>query len=74
MRVALLTTFAASRKEPLVAMMDRVHQGFLDGGLGEPEIAANLTIGVTAGPKKPALERVYRGRDRSGPSSFRSGR
>lgn len=33
MRVALLTTFAASRKEPLVAMMDRVHQGFVDAGL-----------------------------------------
>jgi len=33
MRVALLTSFAASRKEPLVAMMDRVHKGFADAGL-----------------------------------------
>ena len=38
MRVALVTTFAASKKEPLLAMMDRVHQGFLDAGLGEPTI------------------------------------
>ena len=42
MRVALLTTFAASRKEPLVAMMDRVHQAFVDAGLGEPVIRFNF--------------------------------
>jgi hypothetical protein len=44
MRVALLTTFAASRKEPLVAMMDRVHQGFLDAGL-KPSIHFNFADG-----------------------------
>jgi len=44
MRVALLTTFAASRKEPLVAMMDRVHQGFLDAGL-QPTIHFNFADG-----------------------------
>jgi hypothetical protein len=44
MRVALLTSFAASRKEPLVAMMDRVHQGFLDAGL-EPFIRFNFADG-----------------------------
>jgi hypothetical protein len=44
MRVALLTTFAASRKEPLVAMMDRVHQGFLDAGL-QPFIRFNFADG-----------------------------
>lgn len=38
MRLALLTTFAASKKEPLVAMMNRVHQAFLDAGLGKPTI------------------------------------
>jgi len=48
MRVALLTTLAGSRKEPLVAMMDRVHQGFLDGGLGEPEIRFNFGDGLIA--------------------------
>lgn len=46
MRVALLTTFAASRKEPLVAMMDRVHEGFLDSGLSEPFIRFNFGDGL----------------------------
>jgi len=32
MRVALLTTFAASKKEPLAAMMKRVRQALLDSG------------------------------------------
>ncbi len=41
MRVALMTSFAASRKEPLLAMMDRVHQGFLDAGI-EPFIRFNF--------------------------------
>ncbi len=44
MRVALLTSFAASRKEPLVAMMDRVHKGFADAGLG-PFIRFNFADG-----------------------------
>jgi hypothetical protein len=44
MRVALLTTFAASRKEPLAAMMDRVHQGFLNAGL-QPFVRFNFTDG-----------------------------
>ncbi len=44
MRVALLTTYTASRKEPLVAMMDRVHQGFLDAGL-QPFIHFNFADG-----------------------------
>jgi len=44
MRVALITTFAASRKEPLVAMMDRVHQGFVDAGL-QPFIHFNFADG-----------------------------
>jgi hypothetical protein len=42
MRVALLTSFAAGRKEPLVAMMDRVRQGFLDSGLPEPFVRFNF--------------------------------
>ena len=42
MRVALMTTFAASRKEPLLAMMDRIHQGFVDAGLAEPTIHFNF--------------------------------
>jgi len=35
MRVALLTDFAASKKEPLAATMDRVHQAFVDAGFPE---------------------------------------
>ena len=46
MRVALITSFAASRKEPLVAMMDRVHQGFVDSGLPEPFIRFNFGDGL----------------------------
>ncbi len=46
MRVALITNFAASRKEPLVAMMDRVHQGFVDSGLPEPFIRFNFADGM----------------------------
>jgi len=42
MRVALLTTFAASRKEPLAEMVGRVRQAFLDAGLGEPRIGFNF--------------------------------
>jgi hypothetical protein len=42
MRVALLTTFAASRKEPLATMLDRVHQGFVDAGITEPFIRFNF--------------------------------
>jgi hypothetical protein len=46
MRVALLTTFVASRKEPLIAMMDRVHQGFLDSGLAEPFVRFSFADGM----------------------------
>jgi hypothetical protein len=46
MRVVLLTQFAASRKEPLVAMMDRVHQGIVDAGLPEPFIRFNFGDGL----------------------------
>ena len=38
MRVALLTTFASSKKDPLGSVMERIHQAFLDAGLGEPVI------------------------------------
>lgn len=38
MRVALLTTFAASRKEPLAALLERIRTAFLTAGQGEPSI------------------------------------
>jgi hypothetical protein len=44
-RVAVLTTFAASRKEPLAAMLDRVYQGFLNAGIAEPFIQFNFGDG-----------------------------
>jgi hypothetical protein len=38
MRVALLTSFKADRREPLGDAATRVRQAFLDAGLGEPQI------------------------------------
>lgn len=42
MRVALLTTFAASKKDPLASVMERIHEAFLDAGLGEPMVRFNF--------------------------------
>jgi len=42
MRVALLTTFVASKKEPLAEMLQRIHQAFLGASLGEPAIRFNF--------------------------------
>ena len=49
MRVALLTTFAASRKEPLVAMLNRVHQAFGQAGLAAPFLIYGGALLVAAG-------------------------
>jgi hypothetical protein len=49
MRVLLLTSFAASRKEPLAEMMGRVHRAFLDAGLGEPVVRFNFGDAPMAG-------------------------
>jgi hypothetical protein len=38
MQVALLTTFAATKKEPLSVLLERIHAAFLSSGLGEPSI------------------------------------
>ncbi|HEY2446397.1 MAG TPA: hypothetical protein VGI20_11740 [Rhizomicrobium sp.] len=43
MHIAVFTTFAASRKEPLVEMLERVHAGFVASGLGEPRISFALS-------------------------------
>jgi len=43
MRVALHTTFAASKKEPLAAMLDRVHEAFVSAGFGAPSVRFWLT-------------------------------
>ncbi len=42
MRVALLTTFVASKREPLAEMLQRIHQAFSGAGLGEPTIRFNF--------------------------------
>jgi hypothetical protein len=38
MQVALLTTFAVTKKEPLSVLLERIHAAFLASGLGEPSI------------------------------------
>jgi len=38
MDVALVTEFSASRKDPLAAVLERIHGAFLASGLGEPTI------------------------------------
>ena len=49
MRVALLTEFVASRKEPLAEVLQRIHQGFSGAGLGEPAIRFNFGDGPLRG-------------------------
>src|SRR3984893_1459996 len=49
MRVALLTTFVASRKEPLAEMLERIYQAFSGAGLGEPAIRFNFGDGPLGG-------------------------
>ncbi len=50
MRVALLTTFVASKKEPLAEMLQRIHQAFSGAGLGEPAIRFNFGDAPLRGP------------------------
>jgi hypothetical protein len=38
MQVALLTEFVVTKKEPLSALLERIHAAFLSSGLGEPSI------------------------------------
>jgi hypothetical protein len=38
MRVAILTTYAASKKEPLAELLQRLHAAFISAGLGEPRL------------------------------------
>jgi len=42
MLVAVFTIFAASRKEPLADMVERVHAAFLEAGFGEPTVRFSL--------------------------------
>jgi hypothetical protein len=38
MQVALMTTFASTKKEPLSVVLERIHAAFLASGLGEPSV------------------------------------
>src|ERR1700730_7446738 len=38
MRIALLTEFAANKKEPVAALLERIHSAFMTSGLGEPDL------------------------------------
>jgi hypothetical protein len=49
MRLALLTSFAASKKDPLAQVTEKIHKAFLDAGLGEPNIRFNFGDAPTAG-------------------------
>lgn len=49
MQVTLVMTFAASRKEPLADMLERIHQAFSEAGLAEPAIRFNFGDGPLAG-------------------------
>jgi hypothetical protein len=42
MRVALLTTFKAIKKEPLAVLLERIHAAFLASGQGEPSVRFSL--------------------------------
>jgi hypothetical protein len=55
-RIALLTTFAADRKQPLADLLRRLHAAFLAAGLGEPALL--FTLSDT--PALPALPIVQR--------------
>jgi len=48
-RVALLTEFVASKKEPLAEVLQRIHQAFSGAGMGEPAIRFNFGDGPLGG-------------------------
>jgi len=50
MRIAFLNTFGAKTKEPLVSLIDRIHQAFLSSGLGEPMIRFDFVDSPLASP------------------------
>ena len=43
MHVRLVTTFRASKKEPLAVLLERIHAAFLSSGLGEPAVQFSLS-------------------------------
>ncbi len=59
MNVALVTEFSASRKEPLAAVLERVHGAFLSSGLGEPALQFVFADAPVAGFTS-SVERVLK--------------
>jgi hypothetical protein len=59
MNVALVTEFSASRKEPLAAVLERVHGAFLSSGLGEPDVQFVFADAPVAGFTS-SVERVLK--------------
>jgi hypothetical protein len=66
MQLAVHTIFAASRKEPLAAVLERVHAAIIAAGLGEPEVQFVLSDAPVEGgvrtvdrvlKRLPSLER-----------------
>jgi hypothetical protein len=49
MRIALLTTFQASKKEQLAALLERIHAAFLSSGQGEPLIQFSFSDSTLPG-------------------------
>ncbi len=49
MRVALLTEFRASKKEPLAVLLERIHGAFIASGLGEPALVFSFSDAPVAG-------------------------
>src|SRR6516164_1002040 len=67
MHIAIFTTFAASKKEPLAEMVERVHGAFVGAGLGEPLIRfilsdhADMPVTAALGIKRvSSIERVLK--------------
>ncbi|HXP75216.1 MAG TPA: hypothetical protein VN823_13815 [Stellaceae bacterium] len=56
MLVAMFTTFAASRKEPLADMVGRVHAGFLAAGFGEPTVRFTFSDPPAASPEMTVVQ------------------
>jgi hypothetical protein len=49
MRVALYSIYKASKKEPLVELLQRIHQAFLDSGIRDPAVNFSFTDAPVVG-------------------------
>src|SRR5882762_3590108 len=60
MQLALLTTFAASRKEPVAEVLERVHAAIMASGQGEPSVMFTLSDGPIV--RVSSIDRVLKRR------------